>query len=496
MISSLLIANRGEIAIRILKTARRLGIKTYCFQTPQEANAVYLKWTDEIILISENSTNQSIFLDAEMIIKYAKNLNIEAIHPGYGFLSENKLLPQLCEKNNIVFIGPNASLIEQMGDKNKARQIAISAGLNVAEGTSSPILDLPGATEASNKIGYPVILKALAGGGGKGMRIVYSSNELPSAYKMAVNEAGNAFNNTALIIEKYIENPRHIEIQILADKHGNAIHLFERECSIQRNHQKLLEEAPSLALKNDLREKMTKDALALVHKTGYYTLGTIEFLLDNNNQYYFMEMNTRIQVEHPVTEAITGIDLVEHQIRTAYGDHLQLKQKDIKCNGWAIEYRVNAEDVQSGFCPNFGIIEEMNFPAYPGLRVDSGFIPGSKIPTIYDSLITKIIISGKDRKTVIKRSKDVMNRSRIKGIKTTIPLFKAILNDHNFIEGHYTTSFISNMDQHHYQEENEEEAAALIALQYYLDEIKQIQHGKMEMDSSTPWINNMLHKIF
>ncbi len=494
MIKSLLIANRGEIAIRILNTARRMGITTYCFQTPQEANAVYLKWTDEIIIVPEESNSQSIFLNPEKIVSYAKEYGIDAIHPGYGFLSENPLLPDFCEKEGVVFIGPDADLIRKMGDKNEARQIAISAGLNVAKGTSEPILSLEKATEAIKEIGYPVILKALAGGGGKGMRIVYKDEDLASAYKMAVSEATNAFKNGALIIEKYIENPRHIEVQVLADKHGNSVHLFERECSIQRNHQKLLEEAPSVALTNDLREKMTKDALKLVDETGYFTLGTVEFLLDSNNEYYFMEMNTRIQVEHPITEEITGLDLVELQIRSACGEKLHLKQSDIRCNGWAIEFRVNAEDVQAGFTPNFGIIEEMNFPNYPGLRVDSGFIPGAVIPTIYDSLMAKIIVSGRNRKTVIERSKDVMDRSLIKGIKTTIPFFKAILHHPDFISGNFTTAFLSTMDQYYYQEENEEEAAALIALQYYLDELKDIRHGETETENTTPWKTHMLNK--
>ncbi len=494
MIKSLLIANRGEIAIRILKTARRMGIKTYCFQTPQEANAVYLKWTDEIIIIPENGNSQSVFLNPEAIVSYAKEYGIDAVHPGYGFLSENPLLPKLCAEENVIFVGPSAELIEKMGDKNQARQIAIAAGLNVAKGTSEPVLSVEEAEKAIEDIGYPVILKALAGGGGKGMRIVHEPEKLASAYKMAVSEATNAFKNGAMIIEKYIEDPRHIEIQVLADKHGNAVHLYERECSIQRNHQKLLEEAPSFALTPALREKITNDALALVKETGYFTLGTVEFLLDKNNEYYFMEMNTRIQVEHPVTEEITGLDLVELQIRSACGEKLNLKQSDIHCDGWAIEFRVNAEDVQADFSPNFGIIEEMNFPNYPGLRVDSGFIPGSVIPTIYDSLMAKIIVSGKNRRNVIERSKNVMDRTLIKGIKTTLPFFKAILHHPDFISGNFTTSFLSTMDQVYYQVENEEEAAALIALQYYLDEIKDIKHGETETEDSTPWKTHMLNK--
>jgi acetyl/propionyl-CoA carboxylase alpha subunit len=496
MIKSLLIANRGEIAIRVLKTANRMGIKTFCFQTPQEANAVYLRWTDEVIVLPDESVSRSIFLNAAAIIAYAKQYNIEGIHPGYGFLSENPLLPKLCEEAGIVFIGPDARLIEEMGDKNQARHIAIDTGLTVVKGSDKPILSIEEARQVIKETGYPVILKAIAGGGGKGMRIVHQPEELESAYKMAVNEAKNAFGNSDMLVERYVEEPRHIEVQVLADKQGNAVHLFERECSIQRNHQKLLEEAPSPALTDQLREKITADALALVKKTGYYTLGTVEFLLDKTGQHYFMEMNTRIQVEHPVTEAITGLDLVEWQIRTACGEPLTFKQADVKKNGWAIEFRVNAEDVQAGFSPDFGIIDEMNFPAYPGLRVDSGFVPGSVIPSMYDSLMAKLIVSGRNRQAALERALDVMERSRIKGVKTTIPFFKAVLHDPRFISGNFNTAFLAGMKTPFHQEANEEEAAALMALQYYLDEMQNIRYGEMKTENATPWISRMWNKLF
>ena len=451
-IKSILIANRGEIAVRVIKTANRLGIKTYCIQTPQEANACYLKWADEVIRLPEDSGSRSVFLDPQAIVRYAKEYGIDAIHPGYGFLAENPVLPLLCVNEGIIFIGPDSEIIQRMGDKNEARHLAVKAGLPVVKGTEEPIQTLEEAREQIGAIGYPVILKALAGGGGKGMRVVRSERELESSYKMAVNEAVNAFNNGAMLIEKYIERPRHIEIQVLADKHGNAVHLYERECSIQRNHQKLLEEAPSAVLTDELREKMTRDALALTKATGYYTLGTVEFLLDQNMDYYFMEMNTRIQVEHPVTEAITGLDLVEWQIRTAAGEILPFTQEKIQKNGWAIEFRVNAEDVQAGFAPNFGIIDEMNFPMYPGLRVDSGFTPGSVIPSLFDSLIAKLIVSGRDREEVIEKSIEIMQHSCIEGIKTTIPFFKAVLRHPDFVSGNFTTSFLNEMENLFYQE--------------------------------------------
>ncbi len=495
-IKSILIANRGEIAVRIIKTARHMGIKTYAFQTPQEANAVYLNWADEVIKLPEESSGRSVFLNPELIIRYAKEYKIDAIHPGYGFLAENPVLPELCDKEGILFIGPSAGVIRKMGDKNEARQLAISLGIPVVKGSAAPILNVEDAKKEIKKIGYPVMIKALAGGGGKGMRVVKKSSELEAAFKMAVNEAVNAFNNGAMLIEKYVERPRHVEIQILADKHGHAVHLFERECSIQRNHQKLLEEAPSTALDDKLRTKMTSDALALTHATGYFTLGTVEFLIDQKKHYYFMEMNTRIQVEHPVTEAITGLDLVEWQIRTAAGEKLTFKQEEIKKSGWAMEFRINAEDVQAGFAPNFGIIDEMNFPGYPGLRVDSGFTPGSVIPGIYDSLIAKLIVSGKSRISVIDKSIGIMQHSNIEGIKTTIPFFKAVLHDPAFVSGNITTSFISEMKDLFYKEENEEEAAAIIALQSYLEDLEQIENKQVGSETATPWISRMWNKLF
>nr|WP_321486702.1 biotin carboxylase N-terminal domain-containing protein [uncultured Draconibacterium sp.] len=495
-IQSILIANRGEIAVRIIKTAQRMGIKTYAFQTPQEANAVYLNWADEIIALPEEKGNKIIFLDAEAIVRYAKELTIDAIHPGYGFLAENPELPQLCKKEGILFIGPDEKHLRQMGNKNEARLIAEKAGVPIVKGSKTPANTLNEVKIETERIGFPVILKALAGGGGKGMRVVKKEAELEMAYKMAVNEAQNAFGNSQMIVEKYIENPRHIEIQVLADQKGNAVHLYERECSIQRNHQKLLEEAPSKALSDELRDKMCKHALALVRATGYFTLGTVEFLLDSNRDYYFMEMNTRIQVEHPVTEAITGLDLVELQIRTAAGDKLPFEQTDIKCNGWAIEFRINAEDVQTGFTPDFGIIDEMNFPAYPGLRVDTGFIPSSVIPNSFDSLLAKLIIAGRTREQVIQKSFNILNHSRVVGVKTTIPFFKALLQHPDFVSGNITTSFINKMGMLFFQEKHEEEAAAMIALQAYLDDLKHIEISETTPEHTNVWISRMWNKLF
>lgn len=495
-IKSLLIANRGEIAIRIAKTARRMGIRTYCFQTQQEANAIYLNWCDEMIAVPANPQAKSIFLEAEAIVDYAVRYQIEAVHPGYGFLAENPLLTDLCDQAGILFIGPGAENIRQMGDKNQARILAEKAGLPIVRGTNRPVDNLEEALSEIERIGYPVIFKALAGGGGKGMRVVQKPEELTMAWKMAVREADGAFGNSDMIIERYIQNPQHIEVQILGDKHGNAVHLFERECSVQRNHQKLLEEAPASALPTALRTKICADAVNLARQTGYATLGTVEFLLDDQDNYYFMEMNTRIQVEHPVTEAITGLDLVEWQMRTAMGETLGFSQDDVRCKGAAIEFRINAEDVQAGFSPNFGIIDEISFPSYPGLRVDSGFAPGSVIPNCYDSLIAKVIVSGKDRVDVLQKSLQIMDRSRIEGVKTTIPFFKALLKHDDFVQGNVTTSFVPRMERFYHQEEDEEKAAAMIALQAYLDDIRAIEQGEMEQVSAGAWVSRMWNKLF
>lgn len=494
-IQSILIANRGEIAIRVMKTAHRMGLKTWCFQTPQEANACYISFADEVIRIPEESSATPVFLDVEAIIRYAKENQIDSIHPGYGFLAENPDLARRCDEEGILFIGPSEASIRQMGDKNEAKKLAVEVGLPVIKGSESPINSLTEATRQAFETGYPVMLKALAGGGGKGMRVVRDARELEQTYNMAVNEAMSAFNNGAMLIEEYIERPRHIEVQVLADRHGNVVHLFERECSVQRNHQKLLEEAPSVALTDSLRTEMTDCALKLCKAANYYTLGTVEFLLDDQGNFYFLEMNTRIQVEHPVTEAITGLDLVELQIRTASGEKLSLKQDDIKMKGWAFEFRINAEDVQANFAPNFGIIDEIIFPASLHLRVDAGFTAGSVMPALYDSLVAKLIVTGKTREEAIQHARTVLKKTRINGIKTTIPFIKATLNDPDFVSGTFDTSFVSHMKQLYHQERNEEKAAAMMALQAYLNEMEKIESNLIERGKATPWFARMWSKI-
>lgn len=494
-IRSILIANRGEIAIRIMKTARRMGIKTWAFQTPQEANACYLSFADEIIHLPEKDTGKLIFLDVEAIIQYAKEKGIEAVHPGYGFLSENADLPKRCREEGILFIGPSAESIRRMGDKNEAKKLAIAAGIPVIQGSDVPVNSLTEAIQISNKMGYPLMLKALAGGGGKGMRVAHNQRELCQLFPITVNEALNAFGNGSMLIEKYIERPRHIEVQVLADQHGNAIHLFERECSVQRNHQKLLEEAPSAALSAELRDTMTACALKLCRSSNYYTLGTVEFLLEEQENFYFLEMNTRIQVEHPVTETITGLDLVELQILTAAGEKLPLRQEDVKCHGWALELRVNAEDVQAGFAPNFGIIDEFTFPVSPFLRVDSGFTTGSVMPALFDSLVAKFVVTGANREETLSHARKILKGTKIKGIKTTIPFFLAAMNDPDFSSGDYNTSFISGLNQLYYQEKNEERAAAMIALQAYLEDMEKLENNSIGNADPSTWVSRMWNKM-
>lgn len=472
-----------------------MGILVYCIQTNREANALYLDFADEIITLEENP-NGSIFLNAEELIRLAKEHQIEAIHPGYGFLSESPYLASRCKDEGVLFIGPSEKAIYTMGNKGMARNIAQKSGIPVLAGSTTNITNFYDAKAWVEQIGYPVIMKAVAGGGGKGMRIVRSADELELMYKLVTNEAKSAFNDDSLLIEKYIESPKHIEIQVLSDQHGNAIHLFERECSIQRKHQKLMEEAPSVAVSDDLRNKMGEMALYLCRKINYHTLGTVEFLLDKDNRFYFLEMNTRVQVEHPITEAITGIDLIEQQIKTAVGEKLELQQGDIQRKGWAIELRINAEDVQADFSPNPGIIDRMEFPECSFLRVDTGFENGKLIPPSYDSMITKLIITGDNRQEAIEHALAVIENTVIKGVKTTIPFFKLVLNHPDFINGSYNTSFISEkLDKPFFQEQDEEKAAAIMALQAYLNEKQKIESNLTHKEDSA-WATKMRNKLF
>ncbi len=484
---SILIANRGEIAIRIARTAKAMGIKTYMFLTHHEPNALHFEHADEVIDVSDN-TYINVYTNIDKLIEVALEYKIDAIHPGYGFLSENPYLPRECERNNITFIGPSSKAINQMGNKGLAREMAIKSGIPVLTGSEGVITTEEEAEKTAEKIGYPIILKAVAGGGGKGMRVVRKKSELPLMFKLATNEAKTLFDNASMLIEKYVENPRHVEFQVLADTKGNVVHLFERECSIQRKHQKLLEEAPSSALNEELRAKIGADAVKICEATGYYSAGTVEFLLDDQLNHYFMEMNTRVQVEHPITEEITGFDIIEQQIRIAQGEKLQFTQEDVKINGWAIELRVNAEDVQSGFAPSTGLIEQMDIPTKKILRCDTGYQAGKVVTSAFDSLVAKLIITGKTRNDAIKNCRSVLNSTTIKGVKTTLPFFKQVMQTPSFVKGKYTTSFIeTDLEQNFYQEDDELIAAAALAMKAYLKETEKINSDQLGDKAVSAW---------
>jgi acetyl-CoA carboxylase biotin carboxylase subunit len=493
-IRRILIANRGEIAVRIMKTARLMNIETVAVKTAAETNAMYLSSADLIYDNTEDISEIPVFLDIDKLIDIAIKMKANAIHPGYGFLAENAYFAQKCIDNRIIFIGPSPDAIYKMGNKTIARKIALAGGIPMAMGSEGNIANEGEAVLIAEKIGYPVIIKAASGGGGRGMRIVRKSEEMERLFIIASKEAEKAFNDPSVFIEKYIENPKHIEFQILGDTKGNVIHLGERECSIQRKHQKLLEEAPSGALDRKLREKMGKMAVQIAKAVSYYSAGTVEFLLDSDKNFYFMEMNTRIQVEHPVTEAITGIDLIEQQIRIANNEELKFKQGDIKLKGWAIECRINAEDVQAGFAPDPGKIVSLSMPDYPCVRVDTGVQAGSSIVASYDSMIAKLIVTGKDRREAIKNCKMALDKVWIKGTKTTLPFFRMLMRHQKFQDGTFTTSFIEkDLNKFYLNSEYEEMLAAWLATKLFIEENLNddsininFEHGK-EM---SPWLLN------
>jgi acetyl-CoA carboxylase, biotin carboxylase subunit len=441
MIQKILIANRGEIALRIVRACRELGIKTLAVYSEADVQSLHVQLADEAICIGGAKSSES-YMRADRIISAAEIADVDAIHPGYGFLSENSKFAEQCESCNIKFIGPKSHTIKIMGDKSVARQTVAKAGVPTVPGSDGPIDSESEAVKVARKIGYPIIIKAVAGGGGRGMRIAHNDVSFAKEYHVARAEAEKTFNNASVYIEKYIQNPRHIEFQILADSHGNVVHLGERDCSVQRRHQKLIEESPSPFLKADLRKKMGKAAVRAATAAGYENAGTIEFIVDSNGDFFFIEMNTRIQVEHPVTEEVTGIDLVKEQIRIASGEKLDIVQKDIQFRGHAIECRINAEDPARSFTPSPGTIGLYYAPGGHGVRVDSHAYSGYTIPPYYDSLIGKLIAHGDNRKMALERMYSALSEYLIRGIKTTIPLHKAILSDPVFIAGKATTAYL------------------------------------------------------
>jgi len=443
MFHKILIANRGEIALRIIRACKEMGIKTVAVHSDVDSESLHVKVADESICIGPASSAKS-YLNIRAIMSAAELTDAEAIHPGYGFLSENAEFAQICADCGLTFIGPTPENISLMGDKIVARQTVTEAGVPILPGTKEGVADVDKARKIAGEIGYPVIIKATAGGGGKGMKVVHSPASLQSAFSTARAEAEASFGNPDVYIEKFCEEPRHVEIQILADKKGNVIHLGERDCSIQRRHQKLIEEAPCPVLSEDVRQKMGECAVAAAKAVGYSSVGTVEFLLDKNNEFFFMEMNTRVQVEHPVTEMVTGVDIIKEQIRSAAGLELRFKQEDIKMSGHAIECRINAEDPQK-FSPSPGKIDGYHQPGGLGVRVDSFIYDQYTVLPHYDSMIGKLIVHAETREDAIRRMARALDEYIIGGINTTIDFHKRIMANKDFIEGNVDTGFLERL---------------------------------------------------
>jgi len=442
MFTKILIANRGEIAVRVIKACKELGIKSVAVYSTVDKNALHVRTADEAVWIGESPATES-YLNIDAIIKAIKETGAQAVHPGYGFLAENHQFVERCEKEGIIFIGPDSKAMKLVGDKVASRQVTEKAGIPVIPGMKKKSTSVDECMAEAQKIGFPVLLKASAGGGGKGMRIIHEKSELKAAVESGMREAQSAFGDPSIYLEKYIEQPRHIEFQILADKHGNAIHLFERECSIQRRHQKIVEESPSTALDDKLRKKMGETALKVVEVSGYTNAGTVEFLVEKNGNFYFLEVNARLQVEHPVTELVCGIDLVHAQFRIASGEKLWLKQDEIKQRGHAIECRIYAEDPENNFFPSAGKILFMKEPSGPGIRHDCGIYSGYEVPVFYDPILSKLIAWAPTRDIACKRMSAALTDFPILGIKTDIEFLRDVITHGEFLAGNTFTDFIS-----------------------------------------------------
>ncbi|MEI7640508.1 MAG: acetyl-CoA carboxylase biotin carboxylase subunit [bacterium] len=445
MFKRILIANRGEIALRIIRACKELGVETVAVYSEADASSLHVRYADHAICIGPAASKDS-YLNIPAIISAAEITDSEAIHPGFGFLSEKAHFAEICKQCNIKFIGPSPEAITAMGDKANAIQTANANKVPTVPGSGRLLTDENDAVEIAKRIGYPVMIKASAGGGGRGMRIAHTELSLRNMYNVARQEAQTVFNDPSVYLEKFVEEPRHVEIQIFADDFGNCVALGERDCSVQRRHQKLIEESPSPMLNDKLRHEMCATAVRMAKAVKYSGAGTVEFIMDKNKNYYFMEMNTRIQVEHPVTEAVTGFDLIKEQLRVAAGRRLSIPNKEIKLRGHAIECRINAEDPDNNFMPSPGKITGFNVPGGPGIRIDTHVYNGYTIPQYYDSMVAKIIASGANRDEAIERMKRALDEFVIEGIKTTIPLHKKILRNENFIRNNYSTSFIEKME--------------------------------------------------
>jgi acetyl-CoA carboxylase biotin carboxylase subunit len=437
----ILIANRGEIALRILRACKELGIETVAVYSEADRDSLHLRWADETVCIGPAPSADS-YLNIPALIAAAEIADVEAIHPGYGFLSENEHFAEVCQTCNIKFIGPSPEAVALVGDKVAAKKLARETNVPTVPGSEGPVESEKEAMEVARKIGFPVLIKAAAGGGGRGMRVASNDVSLNAGYHAARTEAEKAFKDSTVYIEKYVEKPRHVEIQIMGDMHGNLVHLGERDCSLQRRHQKLLEESPCPVMDPDLRQRMGEAAVRLCKAAGYYSAGTVEFLLDKDKNFYFIEVNSRIQVEHPVTEEVTGIDLIREMIRVAAGERLSFKQEDVKIQGHAMEFRINAEDPDQGFKPSPGVITTFVAPGGPGVRWDSHAYQGYTVPPHYDSMVGKLIIKRPNRRLVIETARRALQELTLEGIKTTVPLFLRILEHSDFALGEVDTGFI------------------------------------------------------
>ncbi len=489
MFKKILIANRGEIAVRIINACREMEITSCAVYTENDVNSYHVRGADEAYLISSQS-GINPYLDKMELINTAKRAGAEAIHPGYGFLAENHEFIELIEKAGLSFIGPSSKSVKIMGSKTEARELMASRGIPIIPGTTKPVANYDEALKTIESIGYPVMLKASAGGGGKGMRIVNSADELQNNLARAQSESEKAFGSGDIYIEKYIPDPKHIEVQIIADKHGNYRHLFERECSIQRRHQKIVEEAPSPSIDNEVRSEITSTALDVAKAAEYVNAGTIEFLLDQERNFYFLEMNTRVQVEHPITEAITGVDIVKEQLNIAYGNKISFRQEDIAIRGHAIECRICAEDIYNDFLPSTGKIAHHRLPSGPGIRVDRGIGVLSEISVHFDSLMSKLISWGKDRSEAIARLKRALAEYQISGVVSNIPLFSIILNHQKFVDGSYTINTLVNdiMQKGEIKGSNKknEEVAAMISV-LLNDKASNLTANKNEIKITNQW---------
>ncbi|MFS4467255.1 acetyl-CoA carboxylase biotin carboxylase subunit [Maribacter sp. 2210JD10-5] len=484
-----LVANRGEIALRVMKTARKMGIKTVAVYSEVDRHSPHVKFADEAVLLGKAPSSES-YLVMDIVIEAAKSTGAEGIHPGYGFLSENATFAKMVEDNGITFIGPKPHAIKVMGDKLAAKEAVKDYDIPMVPGIEEAITDVKLAKKIAQEVGFPILIKASAGGGGKGMRIVNSLEELPEQMERAISEAVSAFGDGSVFIEKYVGSPRHIEIQVLADTHGNVVHLFERECSVQRRHQKVVEEAPSSVLTPEIRKAMGEAAVRVAKACDYVGAGTVEFLLDENKNFYFLEMNTRLQVEHPVTELISGVDLVEQQIKVARGERLEFTQEDLKITGHALEIRVYAEDSLDNFMPSIGTLSVYTRPEGKGIRLDDGFEEGMEVPIHYDPMLSKLITYGKNREEAVQLMIQAIGDYKIEGVATTLPFGKFVCEHEAFVSGNFDTHFVKDYyspEQLKAEYAKEKEIAALVGLHLYLEDKERL---RVTNASGSTWRKN------